>query len=354
MTIAVHIPLVEVTRGNTVESVHYGSLVIAQPDGKIVLSLGDSTSPTFLRSSSKPFQTLAFLEQGGAERYALTAQEIAIICASHSGTDEHIRVLETLQKKIGIQESMLQCGIHAPYHKGTVEALKQRGEAFHANHNDCSGKHSGMLAFAKMINAPLDDYLDPTHPVQQAMLRTFSEMCEYDMQKVELGTDGCSAPVFALPLRNSARAYARLCQPDGLAPARAESCRLITQAMISCPDMIGGPQRFDTDMMIAARGSLVTKIGAEGFHGIGILPGKTPGVSTSLGVTIKISDGDLALRAGCVAALAVLKQLKVISDQQVMEMKEYDARPVTNWSNKPIGEIRPSTELQQALSQLNL
>ena len=354
MTKSAHIPLVEVTRGNIVESVHYGSLAIAQPDGKIVFSVGDIEDPVFLRSSSKPFQTLAFIERGGEDHYGLTAQEIAIICASHSGTDEHLRVLETLQKKIGIRENMLQCGVHAPFHEGTVEDYKQRGEAFHANHNDCSGKHSGMLAFAKMIDAPLDNYLDPAHPVQQAMLRTFSEMCDYDMRKVELGTDGCSAPVFAVPLRNSAGAYARLCQPDGLAPARAEGCRTITQAMLSHPDMVGGPQRFDTDIMTAANGSLVTKIGAEGFHGIGVFPGKASGFDTSLGITIKISDGDLMLRAGCVAALYVLEQLKVMNHRQIQAVEAYAARPIYNWSHKVIGEIRPSQVLKQAFAKLNL
>ena len=236
MSSANHIPLVEVTRGNIVESIHYGSLVIAQSDGKIIFSIGDTASPTYLRSASKPFQTLAFIEQGGAEAYDLSEQEIAIICASHSGTDEHLRVLENLQKKIGITESMLQCGVHAPYHTETAQAYRQRGEAFHANHNDCSGKHSGMLAFAKMIGAPFENYLDPQHPVQKGMLRTFAEMCAYDADKVELGTDGCSAPVFAVPLVNSAGAYARLCQPDELSPARAQACRLITRSMIANPD----------------------------------------------------------------------------------------------------------------------
>lgn len=347
-----HVPLVEVTRGDIVESIHYGSLVISQPDGKIVFSIGDITNPTYLRSASKPFQTLAFLERGGAEHYALTEQEVAIICASHSGTDEHLAVLEKLQKKIGITESMLQCGVHAPYHAPTAQAYRDRGEDFHSNHSDCSGKHSGMLAFAKMINAPLENYLDTQHPVQQAMLRTFAEMCAYDVEKVKLGTDGCSAPVFAVPLINSAGAYARLCQPDGLSEDRARSCRLIVQSMMNHADMVGGPQRFDTDITRAGNGSFMTKIGAEGFHGIGILPGKASGFKTSLGIVIKISDGDLPLRAGCVVALHVLKTLGVLDRKKAEAVKAYDRRPVTNWSNKTIGEIRPSIELEKALKQI--
>ncbi len=348
-----HVPLVEVTRGNIIESVHYGSLAIAQPDGKIVFSMGDMTSPFYLRSAAKPFQTLAFLEVGGAQEYELEPREIAIICASHSGTDEHVRVLEKLQAKIGIQESMLQCGIHAPYHAPTAKEKMLKGEPFHSNQHDCAGKHSGMLAFAKMIHAPLDTYLEPSHPVQQAMLRAFAEMCRVDVADIPLGTDGCSAPVFAVPLPNSAGAYARLCQPDELLPARTDACRMITAAMMAHPDIIGGPQRFDTDIMTAGRGSLVTKIGAEGFHGIGILPGKTPGFKTSLGIAIKISDGDLSLRAGCTVAAQVLKQLNLFSDEQLREIKDYDRRALTNWRNKEIGEIRPSAELMQALSQFH-
>lgn len=344
-------PLVEVTRGPIVESVHYGSLAIAQPDGKIVFSAGDAGSPVFLRSASKPFQILAFLEAGGCDQYGLSAQEIAVMCASHSGTDEHVFVLEKLQAKIGITEDMLQCGVHAPYHGATAREKTMKGEAFHSNQNDCSGKHSAMLAFAKMIGAPMDNYLEPAHPVQQAMLRTFAEMCRVPVDTVELGTDGCSAPVFAVPLAASAGAYARLCQPEALALPRARACRMITGAMQSHPFMIGGPQRFDTDVMSAASSALVTKIGAEGFHGIGVMPGKADRFPTSLGITIKISDGDLLLRAGCVAALAVLKATRIFVEDPVSALAEYDRRPVRNWRGTAIGEIRPTRELLQALKQ---
>ncbi len=351
MTLDHSFPLVEVTRGTIVESVHYGSLAIAQPDGKIVFSAGDAASPVFLRSAAKPFQTLAFLEAGGAEKYDLTTQEIAIMCASHSGTDEHVQVLEALQAKIGIEEKMLQCGVHAPYHAATAREKMAKGEAFHPNQNDCAGKHSGMLAFAKMLGAPMHSYLEPAHPVQQAMLRTFAEMCQVEPDSVELGTDGCSAPVFAVPLPASAGAFARLCQPDGLAEPRAKACGVITTAMMSHPFMIGGPQRFDTDIMSSAGGAMVAKIGAEGFHGIGVMPGEAAGFDTSLGITLKISDGDLLLRAGCVAVLQVLRQLKVLCAGEIRDLVDYDRRPVKNWRGKNIGEIRPTSEIVRALKQ---
>ena len=344
-----HTPLVEVTRGSIVESVHYGSLAIAQPDGKIIFSLGDMDNPYYLRSSAKPFQTLAFLEAGGVREYDLTLQEIAVICASHSGTDEHVQVLESLQTKIGIQESMLQCGIHTPYDRVTAQEKIIKGEPFHANQHDCSGKHSGMLAFAKMIGAPTDNYLDPQHPVQQAMLRTFAEMSGVEIDTIQLGTDGCSAPVFAVPLPNSAAAYARLSQPDALGEVRAAACDKITTAMMAHPFMVGGPQRFDTDIMSTAGGSLVTKIGAEGFHGVAVMPGHSGMFPSGLGIAIKIADGDLSLRAGCVAAIQVLKHLKVLCSEEIRDVVDYDHRPLHNWRGKEIGEIRPSAELLQAL-----
>jgi len=347
-----HMPLVEVTRGSIVESIHFGSIAIAQPDGKIIFSIGNISQPFFLRSAAKPFQALAFLEQGGAARYDLNPQEIAIICSSHSGTDQHVRVLEELQRKIGIQESMLQCGIHAPFHAPTAQEKLSNGEAFHPNQHDCAGKHSGMLAYAKMLNASLTDYLQPEHAVQQSMLAVFAEMCHLEVNDIPLGVDGCSAPVFAAPLPNSAAAYARLCQPHDLAPNRRAACQAIVSAMIANADIVAGPQRFDTDIMNACGGSLVTKIGAEGFHGIGILPGKAAGFNTSLGITIKVSDGDLSLRAGCVAALQVLKHLGIFTTEQLETVKAYDQRPIQNWRANDIGEIRPSADLIRALDHL--
>ena len=154
MTAPSHIPLVEITRGRIVESVHYGSLCAMKRDGSLLFTGGDTDTKFFLRSSAKPFQALAFLERGGAEYYNLSAREIALMCASHSGTEAHIQTLEALQKKVGIDESALQCGAHMPFWQKSAEQLLINGTAPHPNHNNCSGKHTAMLAFAKMIGAP--------------------------------------------------------------------------------------------------------------------------------------------------------------------------------------------------------
>lgn len=346
--------LVEVTRGRIIESVHYGSLCVSRPDGSQLLSLGDTDTPFFLRSSAKPFQALAFLEQGGAEHYQLGPREVAIICASHSGSPDHIDVLEKLQKKTGIDESLLQCGVHAPYHQKSAEQLLINGQPLHPNHNNCSGKHTGMLCFCKMTGAPLANYLDPSHPVQKAILKTFAEMCSVEPESVELGTDGCTAPVFAVSLTAAATGYARLCQPDAQQSRRAAACRLITTSMPAHADMVAGPERFDTDGMFASKGAFISKLGAEGYRAIGVMPGKASGFNTSLGITIKISDGDMSYRAASVVAMALLKALKVLNNEQTSALKRFDQRAITNWRGKEVGEIRPSAELVSAVESLTL
>lgn len=346
-----HVPLVEVTRGKVVESVHFGSLCLTDTHGNSLFSLGDQISPFFLRSSAKPFQLLAFLERGGAEYFGFEPREIAIMCASHSGTPAHLETLEKLQIKSGVDESLLQCGVHAPYHKPSADQLMIDGKTLHPNHNNCSGKHTGMLSFAKMIDAPLDAYLDNSHPVQKAILKTFCEMCGVDESSVELGVDGCTAPVFAVPLPAAARGYARLCQPQGLEDHRAAACRLITSAMTAHADMVAGPERFDTDAMFIGRGAFIAKLGAEGYRGIGILPGRSRSFEGGLGLTMKISDGDPNSRATPVIAMALLKALSILDETQASSLWKYDRRPITNWRGKEIGEIRPSGFLAEALAE---
>jgi len=349
-----HFPLVETTRGDTVESIHYGSVAIAFFGTKDLISIGGSRHPFFLRSSAKPFQALAFLERGGGKQFGFSPQEIAILCASHSGTDSHVDVLSRLQEKIGIMENMLQCGLHPPLHDKTARRMLKNDEPLHPNRHNCSGKHTGMLAFSKMIDAPLETYLEHTHPVQKYILNTFSDMCDVPVASIHLGVDGCSAPVFAVPLANAATAYAKLCQPDNLPLERASACKAITSAMAAHPEMVAGPDRFDTDVMKTAKGKIIAKIGAEGYQGIGVMPGASKFFKGSIGITSKISDGDLSRRASSIVSLALLKKLGVFSDQELTELKKYYIRPINNWRGTTIGEIRPTTELLQALDNISL
>ncbi len=344
-----YLPVIELTRGPIVESIHFGAIAVVDINGNLVASFGDADTVTFLRSSAKPFQALPFIELGGDQFFGLTEKEVALMCASHSGTDEHVRVVQGMQKKIGISEKNLMCGTHAPTYQVTAKAMLLRGEEPTPNRHNCSGKHTGMLAHAVLRQLPLEDYININHPVQQAILHTFAEMCGLPADKIVLGTDGCSAPNFAIPLRNAALGYARLCDPSQLAPERVAACRRITHAMTGNPDMVGGPGRFDTVIMGLAGGRLLTKAGAEGYQGIGVMPGVIGPGSPALGIAFKISDGDAGGRARPCVAIEVLRQLGAISPREIDALAAFGSQRLYNYRKLPIGEMRPSFELKNHL-----
>ncbi len=353
-------PIFQLTRGNIVESLHFGAVAVVEVSGKLVASYGEPGLVTFTRSSAKPIQALPFLEMGGATTYGLTLQEVALLCASHSGTDKHVAVVRSIQSKTCVSESELMCGVHNPYDRVTAEALRVRGEEPTPNRHNCSGKHTGMLAFARLLGMqPGADelaYIDPRHPVQQRILSTLAEMSDLSPQDIEVGIDGCSAPNFALPLRNTALAIARLCEPDGLAEPRAKACRLITKAMLTYPDMIGGPDNFDTSLMQVAQGRVICKGGAEGFQVFGIMPGAIRPGSPALGVAFKISDGDLKghnRAAGDprghvrpAVTLEILHQLGVFDAQDLEKLADFGPEfLVENWRHIRAGWASPCFKL---------
>ena len=335
-------PLVEVTRGPVVESVHSGALAVVDAHGKLIASAGDPNLVTYLRSSSKPLQVLPLLERGGVQAFNLSDKEIALMCASHSGTDEHYATVTALQAKIGISESDLLCGVHAPTHTATAEAMRQRGEVFTANRHNCSGKHTGFLAHAVLRGETKEDYINPNHPIQRTITQTFAEMIEFPREKIAIGVDGCSAPVFAVPLFNAALGFARLCNPTELAPARAKACQTITRAMTAYPFMVAGPERFDTLAMEIGDGRFICKGGAEGYQAIGILPGALGPGSPALGITYKVADGDVNGRARPVIGVEILRQLGLVTAADIAgPLAHLAARPVTNWREIKVGEMRP-------------
>lgn len=341
--------LFELTRGEIVESVHSGSIAVVNAQGKLVAWHGDPHLVTYLRSSAKPFQALPFLEHGGQSAYGLTQREIALICASHSGTDEHVALVRQIQAKTGVLESDLLCGVHNPYHRPTTEAMRQRGEKPTSNRHNCSGKHTGMIAHARLHNLPYEDYVNPAHPVQQEILQAFAEMCSIESQQVKIGIDGCSAPNFAVPLYHAAYGMARLLQPDELPPTRADQCRIITTAMTKHPDMVGGPDSFDTHLMQQTGGRVLAKGGAEGYFVMGIAPnGSGPAGSTALGIAIKIADGDLRGSVRPAVALEILRQLEAITAQELEALTQYGPRfALYNWRKLHIGEARTNFKLQR-------
>jgi L-asparaginase II len=340
-----YVPLFEATRGKIVESIQYGAFVLVSADGRIQGGLGDPELVTYLRSSAKPFQALPFMERRGDEHYHLAPREVAIMCASHTGTDLHDEVVRSFQQKAGLSEDQLMCGVHSPFDHATWKKMVQEGRPSTPNRHNCSGKHTGMLALAGMLGVSQENYVDPVHPIQRLILQTFAEMTGLQPSDVVVGIDGCSAPNFAVPLRASALAFARLCDPTGLPAERADACRRITRAMSQNSLMIAGPERFDTLLMEIASGKIVSKMGAEGYMGLGILPGAIEPGSQALGLGLKISDGDELTRARPIAALQVLRDLGVLSKTELDQLANFDRKPIYNFRHLEVGEYRPAFSL---------
>ncbi|HSG45319.1 MAG TPA: asparaginase [Anaerolineales bacterium] len=348
-------PIFETTRGDIVESVHYGSIAVVDSTGKLLASKGDPHMVTFLRSSAKPFQALPFVERGGVEHFNFTMAELSISCASHEGSDMHVQTVEEMQKKIEIDESHLQCGAHMPGDAKAFKSLIMADQVPTAIRNNCSGKHTAMLAHVKMRGLPLENYLDIEHPIQQDILASFAEMCMIPSNEIQLGTDGCSAPNFAVPLCNAALGMARLCDPRELSPTRADACRKITTAMTTHPEMVSGYGEFDCELMKTGKGKIVCKRGAEGFQIAGLLPGALGKNSPGVGIAFKVSDGDAShrninlepnTRVRPAVTFEILRQLGALSSEQEQTLGRFG--PVVSIQNHRgifTGESHPSFDL---------
>lgn len=342
-------PILELTRGRIVESTHFGSIAIVDSTGKLLHSYGDPHGVAFLRSSAKPFQALPFVERGGVEHFNLTQSELSLACSSHETAQIHLDAVKAMQEKVGIQESDLQCGAHLPGDASKLRMVIQQNIIPTPNFNNCSGKHTAMLAHAKMRGLPLGNYLDHAHPIQQDILVAFSEMCGIEKEKIELGVDGCSAPNFAVPLLNAALGMARLCDPHGLSEARAMACRKITSAMLAYPEMVSNHGEFDCELMTVGAGSVITKRGAEGFQIIGLMPGVY--ARNGVGIAFKVTDGDAArmnddlessVRVRPAVTLEILRQLKVLNEAQLKLLAGFGpTKQLKNHSGYVTGASRP-------------
>jgi L-asparaginase II len=345
-----HTVLVELTRGALVESVHAGSVAVADADGRLKAKAGDSEHVAYLRSSAKPFQALPLVESGAADRFGLDERELAIACASHIGTDAHVEVVHGMQKKTGVAETDLLCGVHNPPDGVTMRAMVLRGETASPARHNCSGKHTGMLACSRFrwdatISPDGLPYIDPANPIQQSILETFASLCGISPAQVMVGTDGCSAPNFAVSLHQAATAMARFMDPQMLSVRRADACRRLAAAMTKHPELVRGEGRFDTELMRAGKGRLVSKGGAEGYQLAGLAPGALGADSPALGIAVKIADGDGADRAASMAMLAALDQIGWHPSQEFVAIKKFYPRVLTNWSGLAVGEIRTRFQL---------
>lgn len=314
--------IAEVTRGDTVESRHSGAYAVVDAAGKLLRSGGDITAPVFPRSAIKAFQCVPLIDSGAADRFGFTEEEIALTCASHNGEPEHVRVARSMLAKAETPETCYECGVHWPMRAEAQQELARTGGAPDQVHNNCSGKHSGMLALARQLGAAPADYVKIEHPVQQAVAKAIASYCDVDPAKLAWGIDGCSVPTWAFPLRNMALGFARLTgTPTG---------RRITDAVQKHPFMVAGTGRFDTRLMQALPRVFV-KVGAEGVY-CGCIP------HAGIGIALKCDDG--GTRAAEVAMAGVLAALDVWTAEERATLKTFIRVPMTNWRKIPVGEVR--------------
>lgn len=332
-----HAPLAELTRGGITESLHLGSVAVVDARGRLLYAAGDPAFPTFTRSTIKPFQALPLLRAGGLAHFGYGSRELALMCASHSGEDMHVDVVDGILKKAGCDEHHLGCGCHLPlrYASGAMPPADAR---FTQLHHNCSGKHAGFLAWCVQQQTPLDSYLAPDHPLQQQVRAALADVAGLDTGELRAGTDGCSAPNYALPLARLAYAYARLAL-DETDPGHDANLGRLFDAMTAHPELVSGTGRSDLAFMRAAPGDWVAKVGAEGVQALGIR-------SAGLGIAVKVADG--ASRALYPATIAVLQQLGLLGALAQSSLAEFARPQVRNHAGLLTGEIRPLVTLLPA------
>ncbi|HEV7745912.1 MAG TPA: asparaginase [Pyrinomonadaceae bacterium] len=339
-------PLVEVTRGGITESRHRGHIVAVEPDGAIVAFLGVPEIVTYLRSSAKPHQAIPLLASGAADRFGFNEREIALACASHSGEPIHTEVAAAMLDKIGLGPEALKCGVHEPFSPEVARQLREQGEAPNVLQNNCSGKHAGMLALALHLGAPTETYDEPTNPVQLAIGKTVARFSGIAIEDIAVGTDGCGVPVFGITVKAMALMYARLVStPADYDEQTKNACSRIVSAMTTYPELIGGTaDRLDTEIMRAAPGRLVSKVGAEGVYTLGVLP--CADWPRGLGLALKIEDGD-DHRARPTVVIESLRQLGILKNESLEAVARYAFFPVRNRRGEVVGEVTPEFKLNQ-------
>jgi L-asparaginase II len=326
--------VIELVRGALVESRHHVHAAIVDADGRLRASLGDPELITFFRSAAKPFQALPLVEAGGMERLGITPEELALCCGSHSGSPRHVKVAEALLRRAGADGEALACGPHPPIDESARRELAEAGLEPGRLHNNCSGKHAGMIALARVHGWDAAGYCRLEHPVQGRVLAEVARWVGVPYEAIALGTDGCGVVCFGLPLRNMALGYARLAS----AARRGEHAPAqVVRAMAEHPEMVAGEGRICTDLMRHCEGRVVAKAGAEGVYCVGV-----PGAE--LGIALKVEDG--ASRAVAPAILAILRQLDLISEDDLGALHAHAYPVVRNTTGEIVGQRRPRLRLE--------
>ena len=318
--------LCKIHRGDFIESIHVAYAVAVDETGEIVYSSGDPDYITCVRSTLKPFQASAAVKEGAIKTAGFNSEECALMCASHNGEDIHVKTAESMLQKIGYNMSYYECGAHFPYDKESKIKLIQKDENPSALHNNCSGKHAGMLCLAKHLQVNPKGYTDLNHPVQQLIMKQVKRLSELDEFPLEI--DGCSAPVPFLPLFNIALMYQKFVSGN------YDELNTLFDAITSNPYLIAGQDRFDTDFIKTMDGKAVTKVGGEGVRGVGIRTAK----GEKYGVALKVLDGNQ--RCSPIAALAVLEEMGLLTDDELEKLRPYKKIVLKNHRTIETGSIK--------------
>jgi len=320
--------LVEVVRGGMVESRHRGSYAVVDKSGKVMASVGDINAPVYPRSAIKAIQALPLIESGAADHFNLSQAEIALACSSHNGEQPHVDGARSILQKAGGSEGELACGSQWP--RDNHQLLLSGGQPGDI-HNNCSGKHSGMLAYAHHMGYEAEDYWKIDHPVQKNVAKTIAEVCDYDLASATWCFDGCSLPNWMIPLQNIALGFSRLASGKTLSPERQAAAERIIAAVRAHPFMVAGSDRFCTRLMQEVPRAFV-KTGAEGVF-CACIP------HAGIGIALKCDDGEQRGAEPMVAT--VLAKLDVWSDEERDKLTALARKKITNRRNIETGEVRP-------------
>jgi L-asparaginase II len=322
--------VVEVVRGGLVESRHRGAVAIVDAAGTKVFAAGDGTRPVFPRSAVKPLQALPLAETGAADKFGLSDEELALCCSSHSGEPAHVRGVERILAKAGLDASALACGTHWPAAQSAAMALARTGTPS-ALHNNCSGKHAGFLCVARAMDADPAGYWRPDHAVQQRVHAVLEDLAGCVLPSDHCAVDGCSVPTWAIPLQNLALAFAKFASGRGLTPARAAAAKRLLAACVNAPWYVAGNGRFCTEIMQLLGKEALVKTGAEGVM-CAALPAR------GFGIAIKCDDG--AGRAPEALMAAALSRLLKLDDQKRAALARLAQPKIRNWNDIETGELR--------------
>ncbi|WP_310620805.1 asparaginase [Flexibacterium corallicola] len=335
--------LVEVTRGNLIESRHRGSIAIVDETGHLVFGIGDVEQGVFPRSAIKVLQALPLVESGAADALDYDEAELALACASHNGEEVHAKTARMMLRKAGLSEDSLLCGEQWPTLMHDIIQLIENKEKPCPLHNNCSGKHAGFLGLARVMGISTENYVDYDHPVQKEIRNVLEAMTGEILGSEHCGTDGCSIPTYAIALNKTARAFACFGTGEGLDPVRANAAETLFEACVNEPYMVAGKQRFCTDIMHAFKGRAFVKHGAEGVFCASI-------PELGFGVTLKCDDG--TIRASEVMMASVLDSLLDTNDEETAGLSPWLTQPLESRRGKQVGEVRPVKDFSQLLKNL--